>query len=138
MRSALEYPAIIRGAIVTLLLAGPAAAALWTVSDRQSDDDPSNWVMLALVVIVVAYLAGGAAAGRRALAAPLMNGAAATSLAFIFVQGIGVAIQVSSGDGVSVLGLIFNFMLAAAIGVVGAGIGSWRGRLDVGDGEPAG
>ena len=94
--------------------------------------------MVALAVIVLSYVAGGAAAGRRAPAAPLTNGAAATAIAFVIIQTGGATVRLLSGDDLSILGMIFNLFLAAAIGVVGAGIGSRRGTLEVDDGEPAG
>ena len=83
-----------------------------------------------MAAVVIAYLAGGAAAGRRATAAPFANGATATLTAFVVVQVIFGIVRLAQGDGLSPIGLIFNGLLAATIGVVGAGIGVWRALRD--------
>jgi hypothetical protein len=134
----LVRPAVSRGALISLVLAAPAAGAQRLLAGSSTDGDPSNWTMVAMLIIIAAYLWGGAAAGRRAPHAPFVNGACATSAAFIVVQSIGAILRLVAGDGVSVLGMVFNLLLAATFGVVGAGIGTWRGTLNEGDGESAG
>ncbi|MEK9580536.1 MAG: hypothetical protein VW037_08525, partial [Acidimicrobiaceae bacterium] len=58
------------------------------------------------------------------------NGATATLSAFVVVQVIFGIVRLAQGDGLSPIGLIFNGLLAATIGVVGAGIGVWRALRD--------
>lgn len=138
MLSALNVPAVQRGALLCLVIATPAAVVSRLFADDEGGTDQSSWVFLALLVIVVAYLIGGAAAGRRAISAPFVNGAAATLAAFVVVQVIGGVIRLVQGEGLSPVGIIFNALLAATIGVVGAGIGVWRGTMGNGGGEPTG
>jgi len=87
-------------------------------------DEQSNWVYLTLLAIIVAYLAGGAVAGRMATAAPMINGAAAAVAAFAVVQLVAGVVRIAGGDGINPLALVFNVLLAASIGTVGAGIGA--------------
>lgn len=130
--SALNVAAVRRGALICLVIAAPAAvvSSLLANDDSGGSTNQSNWVFIALAAVVIAYLAGGAAAGRRATAAPFANGATATLSAFIFVQVIFGIVRLAQGDGLSPIGLIFNGLLAATIGVVGAGIGVWRALRD--------
>jgi hypothetical protein len=129
--SALNVAAVRHGALICLVIAAPAAVVSSLLADDDSGGtDQSNWVFVALAAVVIAYLAGGAAAGRRATAAPFVNGATATLSAFVVVQVIFGIVRLAQGDGLSPIGLIFNGLLAATIGVVGAGIGVWRAMRD--------
>ncbi len=139
MLSALDRSAVLRGFAVALLGVVPAIVMLLTLGDDDNTTtDQSNWVYLALVLIVLGYGAGGAAAARRSGSSPFAHGAAAAFLAFAAPQLIGVIVNLAQGDGVTVVALIFNGLLAPSIGVVGAGIGIRRGTMDDGGGEPAG
>jgi len=136
--SALDLPAVRRGALLCLLVATPAAVISALLADNESGTDQSNWVYVALLAIVAAYLAGGAVAGKAARESPFANGAAAAFMAFAVVQIIGIVIRLARGDDVSLIALAFNSLLAASIGAVGAGFGARRGTLDTGGGEPTG
>ncbi len=138
MISALDLPAVRRGALLCLLVATPAAVISALLADNESGTDQSNWVYVALLAIVAAYLAGGAVAGKAARESPFANGAAAAFMAFAVVQIIGIVIRLARGDDVSLIALAFNSLLAASIGAVGAGFGVRRGTLDTGGGEPTG
>lgn len=135
MHRALNVTAVLRGALVTLVIATPAVFVIGALGDGESGTEQSNWVYLAFICVVVAYLAGGRIAGRMALDAPFMHGAAAPAAAFVVVQ---LVAWVASSDGVSVVAAIFNLLLAATIGMVGAGLPSKRGKLDPGGGESTG
>ena len=126
MLSAINVSAVQRGALLCLVIATPVAIVSRLLADDDGGTDQSNWVFLALMAIVIAYLVGGAAAGRRVESSPFLNGAAATLAAFVVVQVIGGVIRLIQGDGLSPVGIVFNALLAATIGVVGAGIGVWR------------
>lgn len=126
MLSAINVSAVQRGALLCLVIATPAAIVSRLLADDDAGTDQSNWVFLALMVIVIAYLVGGAAAGKRVETSPFLNGAAATLAAFVVVQVIGGVIRLFQGEGLSPVGIVFNALLAATIGVVGAGIGVWR------------
>ena len=137
MPSSLFPRAVTAGAVACLIITAPAAVIQASLSDG-SGADQSNWVYLTLLAIVVAYLLGGAVAGRVASAgrnrspvaggvvteAPMINGAAATVTAFAVVQFVGAVVRIAGGDGINPLALVFNALLAAAIGTVGAGIGA--------------
>ena len=109
-----------------LMIAAPAAVISRLLADSDGGTDQSNWVYVALLAIVIAYLVGGSIAGRLAADAPFVNGAAATLSAFAIVQVIGGVIRIAQGDGLSPVGIAFNALLAATIGVVGAGFGAAR------------
>lgn len=126
MTAALNVAAVRRGAIVCLLIAAPAAVISRLLADNDAGTDQSNWVFVALLAIVIAYLMGGSIAGRLAAEAPFVNGAAAALTAFVVVQVIGGVVRIVQGDGLSPVGIAFNALLAATIGVVGAGIGAAR------------
>ena len=135
MSSALNVPAVLRGAIVTLVIATPAVLIIRELGDTDDGTDQSNWVYLAFLFVVAAYVIGGWIAGRSSSEGPFLNGAAAPAAAFVVVQ---VIAWIASGDGISVVAAIFNLLLAATIGVVGAGFAAMRGTLDDGGGEPTG
>ena len=119
------FPAAIRaGAAVCLVVTVPAAVAQAILADGDGGEQ-SRWVYLTLSAIVVAYLVGGAVAGRTAAAAPMINGAAAAVAAFAVVQLVAGVIRVTGGNGINPLALVFNALLAASIGTVGAGIGTY-------------
>ncbi|MEM9518385.1 MAG: hypothetical protein AAGA37_03635 [Actinomycetota bacterium] len=128
MIAALNVSAVRRGALVCLVIAAPAAVISRLLADNDAGTDQSNWVFVALLAIVVAYLLGGSTAGRHAADAPFVNGAAASLSAFAVVQVIGGVIRLIQGDGLSPIGIVFNALLAATIGVVGAGVGAMRKR----------
>ena len=108
------------------------------LADNDAGTNQSNWVFVALLAIVAAYMLGGAQAARRAKDTPFINGAVAAFLAFAVVQAVGIVIRILDDDGISVIALIFNSLLAASIGAVGAWFGVRRGTIDSGGGEPAG
>ena len=114
--------------MMTLLIAVPAAITSAGLSDDEATDQ-SNWTLLALFAIVVAYLLGGALAGRAVPSAPFINGAAATLLAFTVVQVAGIVLRLARGDGVNLIALVFNGLLAASVGTFGAWFGArWAAR----------
>ncbi len=116
------------GALMTLLIAVPAAVVTAWLSDDGATDE-SNWTLLALLAIVVAYLLGGALAGRAEPLAPFINGAAATLLAFVVIQFVGIVLRLFRGDDVNLVALVFNGLLAASFGTFGAWFGArWAAR----------
>lgn len=121
----IDRRAVLGGALACLLLTGPAAIAL-AVVDRADDGEESNWVLAVLLLIVAGFLLGGARAGRSARQAPFLNGATATLVVFVVVQGIAAIVNAIDGDGVNLLAMVFNALLAASIGIVGAWFGIRR------------
>jgi len=135
VNDALNAPAVLRGSLATLVIATPAVLIIRALGDTADGTDQSNWVYLAFVFVVLAYIAGGWMAARRSAEAPFVNGAAAPAAGFVIVQAIA---WIASGGGISVVAAVFNLLLAATIGVVGAGLGGMRGTLVDGGGEPTG
>jgi len=135
VQPALNVLSVLRGAAATLVIATPAVLVIGALGDSEDGTDQSNWVYLAFVFVVAAYLMGGRLAARGSAGRPFAHGAAGPALAFVVVQAIA---WVVSGDGISVVAAVFNLLLAATIGMVGAGFAAARGRLDDGGGEPTG
>ena len=137
--SALNSSVILRGVSRSLIGIVPAIVMLLVLGDKDNyGTEQSNWVYVALVLIVLGFIIGGAVAGRSAPGSPFIHGAAAAFIAWGIPQIISVVVNVAQDDGVNVVSLFFNGLLAASIGVVGAGIGIRRGTLDNGDGESTG
>ena len=65
MLDSLNRSVVFAGALMTLIIAVPAALVSGLLSDGGGTDQ-SNWVFLALLAIIIAYLLGGALAGRGA------------------------------------------------------------------------
>jgi len=134
MLSELDLNVVTAGAMMTLLLTGPAAIVQALLND---DGDTSLWTLGLYVMIVAGYLLGGALAGRQHPPTAFAHGAAATVMAFVVLQGIGAIRRLANGDGVSIGAVVFNGLLAASLGIIGAWFGARRGTLGSGDGEPA-
>ena len=127
MLESLNRSVVFAGALMCMVIAVPAVVAIAALTD-DGDDDPSNWVFLALFAVVTAYLLGGALAGRAVPHAPFINGSAASLLAFVLVQGLFVVLILFRGESFNVVALVFNGLLAASFGTVGAWIGARWGR----------
>lgn len=134
MISELDLNVVTAGAMMTLLLTGPAAIIRALVGDG---GDTSVWVLGLYLMIIAGYLLGGALAGRQHPPTAFIHGAAATVMAFVLLQSVGIARRIATGEGVSVGALVFNGLLAASLGVIGAWFGARRGTLESGGGEPA-
>ena len=131
MLESLNRSVVFAGALMCMVIAVPAVLIIAALTD-DGNDDPSNWVFLALFAVIVAYLLGGALAGRAVPTAPFINGAAATLLAFGLVQALFVILILLRGEGFNIVALVFNGLLAASFGTVGAWIGARWGRKSPG------
>ena len=125
MLNQLDRRAFIHGIVGCAVLAIPAVVILAIVDQGESGDE-SNWVLLVLGLIVTGYLLGGARAGRLAPAAPFLNGAAAAVAVFAIVQATATVIRIIDNQDINMVALVFNALLAASIGTVGAWIGIRR------------
>lgn len=126
MTESLDRNAVLAGAVWCVLIASPAAVAQGLLADDDAGTDQSVWVFVALAVIVTAYLVGGAIAGARVTDAPFINGATATLAAFVAIQAVGAVVRLARGDGLSLVAIVFNALLAASIGALGAAYGARR------------
>ena len=129
MTDSLDRMAVLAGAVVCVLIATPAAVVQSVLADDDAGTDQSAWVFLALAAIVVAYLVGGAVAGGRVPDAPFINGAAATLAAFVAIQAVGAVVRLVRGNGLSPVAIVFNALLAASIGALGAAYGARRATI---------
>mgnify|MGYP000079535748 FL=1 len=121
-------PAVFAGAAVTLGVAVPVALLAQVLDDAGSVDDDSPWLFALFFVILAAMAAGGYVAAIRRLDAPLVNGAAASLLAYAVVQVIG-AIRLLATDGsVAWAAIPFFALLAAAAGMCGGLLADHRSR----------
>jgi putative membrane protein (TIGR04086 family) len=114
----LDPPTILAGAAAALALVVPTAIAVLIV-DR-GDDDGSAWTLLALAVFLAGFFLGGAVAARRAPHLPLAHGAIAAATAFLVVQVVGTARRLAAGDDVTWVLIVFNALVAASVGLLGA------------------
>ena len=133
MTLALDRTAVLTGVLVCVAIVAPAVL----VYGALEDGDASSWVFFPFLAIVAGYLVAGGVAGFGAPRTPFVNGAAATVLGFLLVQA---GATIVTGE-ISVVGLVFNALLAASIGMIGAGWGARRaaaaGRMGD-DGESSG
>lgn len=125
--SRLDGRAVLLGAAVALVVAVPPAVIAQVRADRDTLE-ASSWVLVLFALILIAFVAGGWVAARQGPAQALANGAVAALVAFAVVQGYGVARRLADGDDVRWLAILFNALLTASCGTVGAVLASRRGR----------
>ncbi len=108
----LHRPSILHGMAYGVFLSGGAGIL-------QALTDSASWRGLLLVVIVFGYLFGGFVAGRGRFGTAARHGAVAAGLSFLVVQGIAALRRLAIGEDVSVTGIIFFGLTAAACGALG-------------------
>lgn len=131
MRAALRVvhgPAVFAGALVTLAVAVPTALLAQVLDDAGSVDDDSPWLLVAFVVILFSMAAGGFVAANRRPDAPLANSAAASLLAYLVVQVVGIVRLVATDGDVAWVAIPFFSLLAAAAGMTGGLFADHRAR----------
>jgi hypothetical protein len=135
-RPLVEWPAVIRGAAVGLVLIIPVTI-LGAVLDRAIDDFEDSALRVALLVLILAaYFVSGHVAGRLAQA-PWTNGALAGLGAFVLWIPVRVVIWLvrdenrglfTGDEPVLKIGQIFGqLVLATALGMLGGYFGARRG-----------
>lgn len=140
----IEWPAVVRGALVGLIVIAPLTALRAVLDHNIEDFDSSGWVPLFALGLFVAYAVGGWVAGRHAPDAPLGNGMLAgvgALVAWLVVRVVIWAVRESDktllGTDGAVLtpgNLLGAVVFAAVFGLAGALIGA---RM-AGGGESAG
>ena len=114
--------AVLVGAAISVVFAVPLAL----IANGLDLDDDSNLVFGFLGLILAAFVLGGYVAGRRAPETPFTHGALATTAGYAFVQVIAIVRRLALGDDVRWLGVVFNGLLAASAGLLGAVLASRR------------
>ncbi len=109
---------MLAGALTGATTVVPAVAVATLAGDARR----SSWALVVPVLTVVGYLASGAVAGARSTTDPYRHGAVATFALFATVQGVVAVGRLIGGEGLSPVALVFNSLLAASFGVVGAGL----------------
>ena len=111
---------MLRGAVVALAIAVPAALVSQALTSTDALDSDSNWLVLFVVVVIAAFGIGGWTAARHETPSPLRDGATAAFLAYAVVQTVGVIRLLVAGDEIEWVKIAFNGLLAASVGATGA------------------
>jgi putative membrane protein (TIGR04086 family) len=118
--SDIDRRAVGAGALVALVIAVPPTLVAQALNALDVIDDGSAWLVLFLPIVLAGFFAGGYAAARRSTDTPFAHGALAALLAFVTVQVIGVVRQLVAGDSIAWAGIVFNALLSACVGTLGA------------------
>ena len=129
--SELDRRAIGAGAVVALVIAVPPTLIAQALNSLDAIDSDSAWLALFLPIVFAGFVLGGYSAARRVTESPLAHGAAAALAAFVAVQLIGIVRQLVAGDDIEWVGIVFNALLSACLGVIGAMVATRR-RAGVG------
>ena len=121
---AADRRAVAAGTLAALAIAAPAAILAQAV-DSISD---SGWEAVFIPIVLAGFVVGGFVAARRGADLPLADGAVAAALAFAVVQLIGIVRRVIADDPLRWGAYLFNALLAACVGVLGAIVASRRAR----------
>jgi putative membrane protein (TIGR04086 family) len=121
----LDWRAIGLGAVVAIATTLPLAILGQLLSDYD-DTGASGVVFLFFFLVLAGLVVGGYVAGTRRPAAPLTHGILAALIAYLLVQALGLVLNVARGDDVSPVAIVVNAGLAAAMGLLGGWIASWR------------
>ncbi len=85
----------------------------------QTQVHTAGWRALLFVTVLFGFFFGGFVAGRGNSGSAARHGAVAAALAFLVVQGVAAVRLLVIGEGVSVLGAVFNAFTAAVCGMLG-------------------
>ena len=141
-RAVVEWPAVIRGALLGLALIVPVTI-LGAVLDRAIDDfEDSGWRVLLALLIVVMFVPTGAHAARLARGGALTNGALAGLGAFVLWLPVRLFIWMTRDDNQGLvsghnpvfrLGQVFGLLvISTALGMLGGYLASRRRARDSG------
>ena len=123
-----HFPAVVAGALVTLAVAVPTALLAQILDDAGSVDDDSPWLLGAFAVILFSMAVGGFVAANRRPDAPLTNSAAASLLAYLIVQVVGIVRLLAPDGDVAWVAIPFFALRAAAAGMTGGLVADHRAR----------
>lgn len=113
----IDWRAASVGAVVGLVLALPAAL----VGAIVVNDDSNNGVFVFYLLIMAGVLGAGFVAGSRRPDSPLTHGAVAALLTYLVAQAFAVVVKAIGGKDLrSPAVYVFNALMAASLGIVGA------------------
>ena len=113
------------GALVAMAICVPLAVLSQVISEYGSGDG-AGIVVVFYFVVLAGLAVGGFVAGSRRPETPLSHGILAAVLAYAVIQGIGVIVNLARGDDISLVAIVFNAGLAAAMGLLGGWLANWR------------
>jgi hypothetical protein len=127
----LDRDAIRRGVVVGAAVVGPLAAAS-SVLARSDGEGAGPLSLLFFAGILVGFGVAGAATARTDVPLPYTHGAMTGLATYALVQlaVLVVSTIVGRDGGVSVAALVFNGLLAASAGMIGAMLGARRRRAN--------
>lgn len=119
----LDWRAVATGALVAMAVGVPVA----TIASVVLDDD-SNAVFPFAVVTIVGFLLGGWVAGARGRPTEraMAHGAVAAFAGFVVAQAVAALLQVVRDEDLSPVAIVFNALLAAAVGLLGGWLAGRR------------
>jgi hypothetical protein len=130
------WPAVARGAVVTLVLLAAVSVAQAIVDHNVTDFADSGWIYPFFVLLLVSYTVGGAVAGQGAPDAGLTNGALAGGFGFVAWIPVRILIWAARDEHKGLFtghspvlrpGQIFGqLLIAAALGMLGGWLGARR------------
>ena len=120
---------MLQGAGVALAIAVPAALLGQGLTAGDVIDADSGWLAPFVLAVLIGLGVGGAMAARSSETTPLRDGALAAVLAFAVLQVIAVARILIAGDDVAWLQLVFNALLSATAGALGAMVALRRAEV---------
>jgi uncharacterized membrane protein YeaQ/YmgE (transglycosylase-associated protein family) len=119
----LDWRAVGTGVLAALVLALPAGL----IGAIVVNDESNNGVFVFYVAILAGMLIGGYVAGSKRPDTPLTHGAVAGAGAFVAAQAVTVLVRVARGNHLRPAAVyVFNLLLAASLGIVGALIAERR------------
>lgn len=125
----LDRAALRRGILVGVAVVGPLAAASSVVA-RGDGEGAGPLSLLFFALILLGFGLAGAATARTGVHLPNTHGAMTGLVTFAVVQAAVLAVSALVGreGGVSIAGLVFNGLLAASTGMIGAMVVANRRR----------
>jgi hypothetical protein len=135
------WPAVARGAVVTLILLAVVSVAQAIVDHNVNDFQDSGWIYPFFLALLVSYVIGGRIAGLAVPEAGLTNGALAGVLGFVGWVPVRIVIWLVRDEHKGLFtghspvlrpGQVFGqLLIAAAFGMIGGWLGARRAdRVD--------
>lgn len=125
----LERSHIVRGALVSLVLAVPTVVVVRAAKGGDMSGAESNFWLYAIGIVLVAFAAGGFAAALRCLDLPLTHSAVAAGAAFVAMAIGSWIVALASGNHIHsgvVIGVVLLGALCVCASVLGGYGAVWR------------
>lgn len=117
--SRVSWPAVRSGAIIAVAICLPLSI-IGTVVVDTDDRDPGNLAAAFYAAVLVGFAIGGWVAAQRAGDTPYSSGAVSALVAYAAIAVVSVLANVVRDDGIDVIVLVANGLLAYGAGLLGA------------------